>query len=87
MEADSAFDGRIDEVCYWDGHYLKTSSQKAGEYIYNNPYLLDKTGTGAADTTYTHYGRIALFDYHNVRGRGRTQVAMSNTTAWRGTAL
>jgi len=46
-----------------------------------------RTGTGAADTTYTHYGRIALFDYHNVRGRGRTQVAMSNTTAWRGTSL
>ena len=84
------YEGIIEEIVYYEIDKTKNDVQfveTSGEYIYNNPYLLDKTGTGAADTTYTHYGRIALFDYHNVRGRGRTQVAMSNTTAWRGTAL
>ena len=85
-----AYEGIIEEIVYYEIDKTKNDVrfvEDSETYIYNNPYLLDKTGTGAADTTYSHYGRIALFDYHNVRGRGRTQVAMSNTTAWRATAL
>ena len=82
------YSGIIEEICLYDvdrstGDVLFVDS--AGEYTYNNPYLLDRAS--GVDDTYNHYARMALFDYHNIRGRSRTSVAMSNNTMWKGTAL
>ena len=47
------FDGRIDEVCYWDGHYTLGSSALAGEYIYNNGNPRDMRYAGGGNETNT----------------------------------
>ena len=81
------YDGIIEEICLYDIDKTTGDVQfvdTAGSYTYNNPYLLDKT-SGSPDRTYQHYARLGLFDYHNIRGKSRTDVALSNNTTWRAT--
>jgi hypothetical protein len=81
------YDGIIEEIVLYDIDKTTGDVQfvdTAGSYLYNNPYLLDKT-SGSPDRTYQHYARLGLFDYHNIRGRSRTEVALSNETTWRAT--
>ena len=49
--SDSVFDGRIDEVCYWDEHYHKGSSILGAEYIYNNGNPRDMRYAGGGNTS------------------------------------
>ena len=59
------FDGRIDEVCYWDGHFYKTDSITAAKYIYNNGNPRDMRyaggGTAQANTSLIGYWKMGEF--------------------------
>ena len=62
----SAFDGRIDEVCYWKGHYYKTSSQLASEYIYNNGNPRDMRYAGGGNSAFCeHIGYWKMGEFYN----------------------
>ena len=62
----SAFDGRIDEVCYWKGHYYKTSSQLASEYIYNNCNPRDMRYAGGGNSAFCeHIGYWKMGEFYN----------------------
>ena len=63
---DAGFDGRIDEVCYWKGHYYKTSSQLASEYIYNNGNPRDMRYAGGGNSAFCeHIGYWKMGEFYN----------------------
>ena len=50
-----------------------------GQYALDTIMLPDKDGSNAA----VYNSRLFVFDYHNIRGKGRTMVARSNQEGWR----
>jgi len=61
--------------------------------IYNVPnpieYQLDTSSLTdqASGKSNEHNARLFVYDYHNIRGAGRQQVASSNMAGWKVTAL
>ena len=60
------FDGKIDEVCYWKGHFHKGSSVKASDYCYNNgnPRDMRYAGGGVASGC-EHIGYWKMGEFYN----------------------
>ena len=60
------FDGRIDEVCYWDGHFHKGSSNLASVYCYNNGNPRDMSyAGGGVGSGCEHIGYWKMGEFYN----------------------
>ena len=58
------FDGRIDEVSYWDGHFYFNSSANAAKHIYNNGVPRDLTHVGSGNENAKHVLYLKAGDWY-----------------------
>ena len=75
------FYGKIEEMAWYPKEYVCVPN--VGNYEYDTSYITDFTGSGSKN----HQARLFAFDYHNIRGGSRLQVARSNGAAWKVTGV
>ena len=85
VEGANPFTGFIEEI---------TSYNETTVYIppNENQYTLDMSGypdltTGSTNTSLYYTGRLFVMDYHNIRGRGITDVSRTNMASWKVTGV
>jgi len=77
-KADKAFSGKIEEiVAYTDVIY--PVNPKDGEFIWRKPV---KDFTGDKATPLSYVSRLFIKDYHNIRGRSTSDVAVSSPVSY-----
>tara|TARA_Y100000034_G_scaffold45489_1_gene55937 strand:- start:2783 stop:7630 length:4848 start_codon:yes stop_codon:yes gene_type:complete len=75
------YGGFLEEVLLYNKEYHMVPN--AGEYILNTSHYPDLTDN---NSNYYH-ARLFVFDYHNITGRGRTDVGKSHLASWKVTGV
>jgi len=77
----SLYKGVVEEIVLYTKRW--EIPQDANLYLYNTSPLSD---VDTSDKFVTHNAKIFLFDHHNIRGKNRDEVCVSDTISWKVTA-
>jgi len=77
----SLYKGLVEEIVLYTKRW--EIPQDANLYLYNTSPLSD---VDTSDKFVTHNAKIFLFDHHNIRGKNRDEVCVSDTISWKVTA-
>ena len=80
------FNGIIEEIISYSGNCIHFPNNPAQYKYTTNTHDDDVTGT-TANTSINHTARLFVMDYHNVRGKGITEVSRTNTASWKVTSI
>ena len=85
VEGANLFTGFIEEITSYEETTIAIPPSE-NQYIFNMESYPDLT-TGSTNTSLYYTGRLFVMDYHNIRGKGRTEVGRSNMASWKVTGV